>query len=190
MANILALETSTDICSVSVNNDREFLHFHEALPRQHSEKLLGIISDLINQVNLTFKDLDSIAVAVGPGSYTGLRIGLSAAKGLCYGLDIPLISISSLKILANSVKFDGYTVATMDARRDEVYSCIYDSNLNIIREEKPEIINHKSFIDISKNNKLLFIGDGQFKCKELINTNDNFSFESEFVFFSFLKNPL
>ena len=69
----------------------------------------------------------------------------------------------------------------MDARRDEVYSCIYDSNLNIIREEKPEIINHESFIDISKNNKLLFIGDGQFKCKELINTNHNFSFESSIL---------
>ena len=100
MANILALETSTDICSVSVNNDREFLHFHEALPRQHSEKLLGIISDLINQVNLTFKDLDSIAVAVGPGSYTGLRLSCAIAQGLAYAQKIDVVSLSSLELLS------------------------------------------------------------------------------------------
>ena len=100
MANILALETSTDICSVSVNNDREFLHFHEALPRQHSEKLLGIISDLINQVNLTFEDLDSIAVAVGPGSYTGLRLSCAIAQGLAYAQKIDVVSLSSLELLS------------------------------------------------------------------------------------------
>ena len=123
----------------------------DSLNYSHSENLHVFIKELLNKNNTEFNQLSAISVSRGPGSYTGLRIGLSAAKGLCYGLDIPLISISSLKILANSIKYDGFIVSTMDARRDEVYSCIYDSNLNVIREEKPEIINHESFIDFLFN---------------------------------------
>ncbi len=183
MSHILNIETSTTNCSVSLSFENDLVDCIEqdSLNYSHSENLHVFIKELLNKNNIEFNHLSAISVCRGPGSYTGLRIGLSAAKGLCYGLDIPLISISSLKILANSIKYDGFIVSTMDARRDEVYSCIYDSNLNIIREEKPEIINHESFIDISKNNKLLFIGDGQFKCKELINTTHNFSFESSIL---------
>ena len=183
MSHILNIETSTTNCSVSLSFENDLIDCIEqdSLNYSHSENLHVFIKELLNKNNTEFNQLSAISVSRGPGSYTGLRIGLSAAKGLCYGLDIPLISISSLKILANSLKFKGFIVSTMDARRDEVYSCRYDTYLNVIREEKPEIINHKSFIDISKNNKLLFIGDGQFKCKELINTNDNLSFESSIL---------
>jgi len=165
MSYLLNIETSTTNCSVSLSFENDLIDCIEqdSLNYSHSENLHVFIKELLNKNNTEFNQLSAISVSRGPGSYTGLRIGLSASKGLCYGLDIPLISISSLKILANSVKFDGFIVSTMDARRDEVYSCIYDQNLNVIREEKPEIINHESFIDISKNNKLLFIGDGQFK---------------------------
>ena len=146
MSYILNLETSTTNCSVSLSFENDLVDFIEqdSSNYSHSENLHVFIKELLNKNNTEFNQLSAISVSRGPGSYTGLRIGLSAAKGLCYGLDIPLISISSLKILANSVKFDGFTVATMDARREEVYSCIYDPNLNVIREEKPEIINHKS----------------------------------------------
>ena len=183
MSYLLNIETSTTNCSVSLSFENNLIDYVErdSLNYSHSEHLHVFINELLNNNNIKFNQLNAVSVSRGPGSYTGLRIGLSAAKGLCYGLDIPLISISSLKILANSIKFDGFIVSTMDARRDEIYSCIYDSNLNVIREEKPEIIDHESFIDISKNNKLLFVGDGQFKCKELINTNDNFSFESSIL---------
>ena len=158
MSHILNIETSTTNCSVSLSFENDLVDCIEqdSLNYSHSENLHVFIKELLNKNNTEFNQLSAISVSRGPGSYTGLRIGLSAAKGLCYGLDIPLISISSLKILANSIKYDGFIVSTMDARRDEVYSCIYDSNLNVIREEKPEIINHESFIDISKNNKLLF----------------------------------
>tara|TARA_B100000989_G_scaffold81758_1_gene58439 strand:+ start:189 stop:851 length:663 start_codon:yes stop_codon:yes gene_type:complete len=183
MSYLLNIETSTTNCSVSLSFENDLIDCIEqdSLNYSHSENLHVFINELLNKNSTKFNKLSAISVSRGPGSYTGLRIGLSAAKGLCYGLDIPLISISSLKILANSIKFDGFIVSTMDARRDEVYSCIYDSNLNVISEEKPEIINHESFIDVSKNNKLLFIGDGQFKCKELINTNANFSFEGSIL---------
>ena len=130
---------------------------------------------------ITFEELSAVAVSRGPGSYTGLRIGVSAAKGICYGVDIPLISISSLKILANKIVFDGYIISTMDARRDEVYSCIYDSKLNIIEDEKPQIINAKSFLEYADNKRVLIIGDGQEKCKNLIDINKNFEFNKDIL---------
>ena len=183
MSYLLNIETSTTNCSVSLSFENNLIDYVEqdSLNYSHSEHLHVFINELLNNNNIKFNQLNAVSVSRGPGSYTGLRIGLSAAKGLCYGLDIPLISISSLKILANSIKFDGYIISTMDARRDEVYSCIYNSSLGIVRKEKPEMINHESFIDISKENKLLIVGDGQFKCKELINTNDNFSFNNQIL---------
>tara|TARA_B100000965_G_C19487746_1_gene711561 strand:+ start:522 stop:1040 length:519 start_codon:yes stop_codon:yes gene_type:complete len=135
----------------------------------------------MNKNKLKFDQLNACSISRGPGSYTGLRIGLSAAKGICFGVDIPLISISSLKIIANAVKFDGLIVSTMDARRDEVYSCIFDSKLNTICDEKPEIINNKSFLDLAVNNKLLIVGDGQIKCKKLIDDNKNISFNPDIL---------
>ena len=183
MSYLLNIETSTTNCSVSLSFENNLIDYVEqdSLNYSHSEHLHVFINELLNNNNIKFNQLNAVSVSRGPGSYTGLRIGLSAAKGLCYGLDIPLISISSLKILANSIKFDGYIISTIDARRDEVYSCIYNSSLEIVRKEKPEIINHESFIDISKENKLLIVGDGQSKCKELINTNDNFSFNNSIL---------
>ena len=134
MSYILNLETSTTNCSVSLSFENDLVDYIEqdSLNYSHSENLHVFIKELLNKNNTEFNQLSAISVSRGPGSYTGLRIGLSAAKGLCYGLDIPLISISSLKILANSIKYDGFIVSTMDARRDEVYSCIYDSNLNAV----------------------------------------------------------
>ena len=112
-----------------------------------------------------------------PGSYTGLRIGVAAAKGLCFSLDIPLISISTLLVLSKKIKIDsGLIIPVLDARRDEVYSAIFDSQYNVIEKDSPTIINSESFSQYSKKNKLYFIGSGQQKCKELIKTNNNLNF--------------
>ena len=183
MSYILNIETSTTNCSVSLSHDDNLIDIIEtnSTNYSHSENLHVFIDNLMNKNKLKFDQLNACSISRGPGSYTGLRIGLSAAKGICFGVDIPLISISSLKVIANAVKFDGLIVSTMDARRDEVYSCIFDSKLNTICDEKPEIINNKSFLDLTVNNKLLIVGDGQIKCKKLIDDNKNISFNPDIL---------
>jgi len=183
MSYILNIETSTTNCSVSLSHDDNLIDIIEtdSITYSHSENLHVFIDNLMNKNKLKFDQLSACSISRGPGSYTGLRIGLSAAKGICFGVDIPLISISSLKVIANAVKFDGLIVSTMDARRDEVYSCIFDSKLNTICNEKPEIINNKSFLDLAVNNKLLIVGDGQIKCKKLIDDNKNISFNPDIL---------
>ena len=182
MSFILNIETSTTNCSVSLSCENRLIDCIESdSPNySHSENLHVFIDDIMNKNKLNFNQLEACSISRGPGSYTGLRIGLSAAKGLCFGLDIPLISISSLKVLANSVKHNGLIIATMDARRDEVYSCVFDTELNIIQDEKPEIITNTSYLELTKNNEVLIIGDGQIKCKRLIN-NNKLSYNSDIL---------
>jgi tRNA threonylcarbamoyladenosine biosynthesis protein TsaB len=128
-----------------------------------------LINEALLESKLTIKDIEAIAVGKGPGSYTGLRIGVSAAKGLCFANDIPLISINSLEILAQSITIDsGLIIPMIDARRLEVYAAIYDKNLNAVRETKAEIIDSHSFLDELQNQKVYFLGDGAKKCKEII----------------------
>ena len=179
MSYILSIETSTTNCSVSLSNENKLIDYQEidSLNYSHSENLHVFIDDLMKKNKLKFNELKACAISRGPGSYTGLRIGLSAAKGICFGLDIPLISISSLKVLANAVEFDGLIISTMDARRDEVYSCVFDNKLNVIREEKPEVIDNSSYSDLALKNKLLIVGDGQIKCKKLIDNNENITYD-------------
>ena len=182
MSYILNIETSTTNCSVSLSCENRLIDCIESdSPNySHSENLHVFIDDIMNKNKLNFNQLEACSISSGPGSYTGLRIGLSAAKGLCFGMDIPLISISSLKVLANSVKYNGLIIATMDARRDEVYSCIFDTELNIVQDEKPEIITNTSYLELTKNNEALIIGDGQIKCKRLIN-NNKLSYNSDIL---------
>ena len=182
MSYILNIETSTTNCSVSLSCENRLIDCIESdSPNySHSENLHVFIDDIMNKNKLNFNQLEACSISRGPGSYTGLRIGLSAAKGLCFGMDIPLISISSLKVLANSVKYNGLIIATMDARRDEVYSCVFDKELNIIQDEKPEIITNNSYLELTNNNEVLIIGDGQIKCKRLIN-NNKLSYNSDIL---------
>ena len=179
MPYILSIETSTTNCSVSLSNENKLIDYQEidSPNYSHSENLHVFIDDLIKRNKLKFNELKACAISRGPGSYTGLRIGLSAAKGICFGLDIPLISISSLKVLANAVEFDGLIVSTMDARRDEVYSCVFDNKLNVICEEKPEVIDNSTYSDLALKNKLLIVGDGQIKFKKLIDNNENIRYD-------------
>ncbi len=133
----------------------------------HAEKLHTFILDILKEAELEMKDLDAISISKGPGSYTGLRIGVSAAKGLCYALEKPLISISTLDSMARQVQLELGEIAVpmLDARRMEVYSAIFDNRYRQIRETKAEIIDDDSFQEVLDNGVVYFLGDGAEKCR-------------------------
>lgn len=135
----------------------------------HAEKLHELIGQVVLEAKIELAHLKAIAVSKGPGSYTGLRIGVSAAKGLCFALDIPLISVNTLQSLALSVPVDkGYKIPLLDARRMEVYSQVFSEKTEKIREVYAEIIDSDSFLDFLDAEKVYFFGDGAEKCKEII----------------------
>ena len=175
MAYILNIETSTTNCSVSLSKNGETLVLKEDYDSNysHAERLHLFIEDVINQANIKKTDLSAVAVSKGPGSYTGLRIGVSTAKGLCYALDIPLISVSTLEALANQVDIkEGLVIPMLDARRMEVYSAVFNAEGNQIRDIKAEVLDESSFKDYLNESKVYFIGNGVAKTKPLIK-NDN-----------------
>ena len=176
MHYILNIETATKNCSVSIAANGKTLVCKEIseLGYSHAEKLHLFIQDVIQEAAISFSQLSAIAVSQGPGSYTGLRIGVSAAKGLSYALQIPLIAVDTLLELAYQVsENDGLVVPMIDARRMEVYSAIFDSNKQKIREVQAEIISEESFAAIS--DKIYFIGDSNEKVKSVL-TKSNFVF--------------
>lgn len=173
MAVILNLETATTNCSVSVGKNGNILVLKEdSTPNySHSEQLHVFIKNALDTASLSFSDLNAIAVSKGPGSYTGLRIGVSAAKGLCFALDIPLISIATLESMAHQVRMEtsDFIIPVLDARRMEVYSAVFDSNFDQIRETKAEIITENSFSEYAETGKTLLVGSGAKKCSEVLN---------------------
>ena len=172
MAYILNIETATTNCSVSLSQNGKTILLKEDYNNNysHAERLHMYIDAVLNEAGITSKDLDAVAVSKGPGSYTGLRIGVSAAKGLCFALDKPLVSVSTLEALAHQVTCnDGVIVAMLDARRMEVYSAIFDSKHHQIRETEAQIIDADSFNSYLQEGKVYFIGNGVEKTKTLIN---------------------
>jgi tRNA threonylcarbamoyladenosine biosynthesis protein TsaB len=170
MALILNLETATTNCSVSIAKDGNLLAIkeHNTPNYSHSEQLHVFIQEVLKKASLTINDLDAVAVSKGPGSYTGLRIGVSAAKGLCFALKVPLISIPTLSNMAeqaNNSKMD-YIIPVLDARRMEVYSAVFDNSLSQVRETLAEIIDQNSFQEFISKGKVLVLGSGAEKCKE------------------------
>ncbi len=175
MAYILNIETATTNCSVSLSFEGETLVLKEDYNNNysHAERLHIYIDDVLKEANIKSSQLDAIAVSKGPGSYTGLRIGVSAAKGLCFALNKPLIAISTLEALAHQVNIsEGIIVPMLDARRLEVYSAIFDVNYNQIRETQAQLLDATSFISYLDKTKVTFIGNGVAKTKELI-THEN-----------------
>ncbi len=175
MALILNIETATKNCSVSVGKEGKLLAIKELNDGNysHAEKLHPFIQEVLNESGIQINDLDAVAISKGPGSYTGLRIGVSAAKGLCFANDIPLIALETLHSLATSINIkSGYIVPMLDARRMEVYSAVYNIDYSQQREIQAEIINEESFVTLLENNEVHFLGDGANKCKEVI-TSDN-----------------
>ena len=172
MALVLNIETATTNCSVSLSKDGETLVLKEdnSLGYSHAETLHLFIDEVFKISKLKPSEIDAVAVSKGPGSYTGLRIGVSSAKGLCFALDKPLISISTLESLAHQVKAtDGLIIPMLDARRMEVYSAIYNENLELQREIKAEILTEESYSELLESNKVYFVGNGVEKTKTLIN---------------------
>jgi tRNA threonylcarbamoyladenosine biosynthesis protein TsaB len=168
---ILNIETTTKNCSVSIAKKGEILAFKELNngSYSHAEVLHPFIVDVLKEASLTSDQIDAVAVSKGPGSYTGLRIGVSAAKGLCFAFDKPLISIDTLTSLSHAIAIEqGVIVPMLDARRMEVYSAIFNDKHEKIREIKAEIIDVNSFCDYLKERKVYFLGDGAQKCKEII----------------------
>lgn len=171
MAIILNIETSTKNCSVSIAQNGELLGLTELTDMQysHAEKLHPFILETISKAGIEMKDIDAIAVSKGPGSYTGLRIGVSAAKGLAFSFDIPLISVDTLTSLASSIEVkEGVIIPMLDARRMEVYAAVFNNTFKPVREIKAEIIDETSFLEYLKQGTVHFLGDGALKCKEVI----------------------
>ena len=169
---ILSIETATTNCSVSLSKEGKTIVLKEDYDKSysHAERLHVYIDAVLKEGKISQNDIDAIAVSKGPGSYTGLRIGVSTAKGLCFALDKPLISIPTLDSLAHQVNTnEGVIVSMLDARRMEVYSAIYDSNYNQIRETQAQILDEKSFENYLEKGKVYFIGNGVEKTKTLIN---------------------
>lgn len=172
MAIILNLETSTTNCSVSISKNGKILALKEQddAGYTHSENLHVFIRAVVKSASFSLADVDAIAVSKGPGSYTGLRIGVSAVKGLCYSLDKPLISVPTLESLSYQLKIDeGFIIPLLDARRMEVYSAVFDKDHHQVRDTEAEIIDSNSFSDFLAQGKTYFIGSGAEKCKGIIN---------------------
>ena len=170
MAVILCLETSTTNCSVAIAVDGEIIALQEDNNNKysHAEKLHSFIDQVLAESRTLKSSLQAIAVSKGPGSYTGLRIGVSAAKGLCFAMDVPLIAIPTLEALAHQAVIEnGCIISMLDARRLEVYAAVFSSDNNQIRETKAEILDENSYDDYLKTNKVCFIGDGVQKFRAL-----------------------
>ena len=183
MPYILNIETATKNCSVALAKDGKTILCKEIseLGFSHAEKLHVFIEEIITETGISMNDLNAIAVSSGPGSYTGLRIGVSAAKGLSFSLNIPLISVDTLTSLANQVLFsDGFIIPMIDARRMEVYSAVFNSNKELIRKVEAEILSENSFNEITE--KIYFIGDSNEKAKAILT-------KSNFVFLDEIKYP-
>lgn len=179
---ILNIETSTKNCSVSLSKQGKTVILKEEADQNftHSEKLHLFIDEILKEVSVSYKQLSAVALSKGPGSYTGLRIGTSTAKGLCFALDIPLIAIDSLTILAQQVQLkNGLIIPMIDARRMEVYTAVFDENHNKKSEIQALVIDENSFSDISE--KVYFIGDGASKCKSIL-TQENFIFLDDIIY--------
>ena len=172
MALLLCLETATKSCSVALARDGVLLHFKEEVSEKysHSEQLTLFIESLLQEQRIELSDLDAIAVSKGPGSYTGLRIGVSTAKGLCYALDKPLIGVSTLEAMASGMekKIPNKLYCPMiDARRMEVYMAFFQAGKQLT-DIKAHIVETNSFSKMLAKKKVLFFGDGAEKCQGLI----------------------
>ncbi len=188
MAKILNIETSTRVCSVALSVNGKIVSIHESFTQNSHSELISLLSQkVVSEAGLKFTELDAVSVSKGPGSYTGLRIGVSTAKGYCYGLDIPLISVGTLAAMAVGIKNrldnnDGSTLICpmIDARRMEVYTALFSDELAEIEAVSAKIIDGESFNEYLSKQKLVFAGDGATKCKEVLNHQTNAIFIDDF----------
>ena len=178
MERLILIETSTALCSAALAEDGVITSYRESsAPKAHASLTAVFIQEMLEEKGLTIADCDAVCVSKGPGSYTGLRVGVSTAKGLCFGSGKPLIAISTLDILVAQAQIPDnlkYIVPMVDARRMEVYAAVYEiagqagNDVRQITETAPAIIDENSYSDILERGKVLFIGDGAGKCADVI----------------------
>jgi tRNA threonylcarbamoyladenosine biosynthesis protein TsaB len=185
MSLLLSLETSTQSCSVALHKDGVLVTSKiMTVPRSAASQLAVMIEEVMKDSGVAMKELNGIVVTSGPGSYTGLRIGVATAKGVCYALNIPLLSVNTLELMAfqylktatPEIKKNNLLLCPMlDARRMEVYCAVFDMNLNSIEPIKAKIIDATSFNELLNNHQVIFFGEGADKCRGMINhTNAQF----------------
>jgi tRNA threonylcarbamoyladenosine biosynthesis protein TsaB len=173
MPTIIHIETATEVCSCALSSGGKVLLNRENLNGQSHATSLGVfVEEMIQFVRDNGMKIDAVSVSSGPGSYTGLRIGVSEAKGLSYGLEVPLIAIPTHKIMAwmmrTGIEPDHLLCPMIDARRMEVYATIFNANLEVIRATSADIVDKESYAELLKNQKILFFGNGAEKCKDII----------------------
>ena len=173
---ILCLETATPVCSVALNDGADTLALRECKGQNaHSEKITIYIDEVLKEKGIQYQQLDAVAVSKGPGSYTGLRIGVSTAKGICYAADLPLMAVDTLHAMAYGMrdKMDDrlqpndLLVPMIDARRMEVYCAVFDASLNAVKGTEALVVDEHSFDDLLKEHRLWLFGDGAPKLKDL-----------------------
>jgi len=176
MALILSIETATTVCSIAIHKNEKLLANQSLhIAQSHSGLLVPSIQNLLKYCDLEMDKLDAVALSKGPGSYTGLRIGTSTAKGICDALDIPLIGINTLEAMANGVskfiKEDALLCPMIDARRMEVYCLLTNQKGEVIQETNPKIIDENSFASELSDSRVYFFGNGANKCKSVIQSD-------------------
>lgn len=175
MSCILHIETSTEVCSVAVSQDGGRIFYQEdAQGQQHAVKLGVFVDEALSFIDSHAIPLDAVAVSCGPGSYTGLRIGVSMAKGICYGRDIPLVGLPTLEVMCVPVLLreelpeDALLCPMIDARRMEVYAAVYDRALHTVRQTSADIVDESSYLEFLEQHPVYFFGNGAAKCREKI----------------------
>ena len=179
---ILCLETATPVCSVALNSAYCTLAMRETeVQNAHSEKITNFIKAVMEEARIDYSKLDAVAVSQGPGSYTGLRIGVSTAKGICYATDLPLMAIDTLEAMAHGMKEklgtqiepDDLLIPMIDARRMEVYTTVFDANLQRINDTTAMVIDEHTFDELGKDHRLWLFGDGAPKLNKLFENQSN-----------------
>jgi tRNA threonylcarbamoyladenosine biosynthesis protein TsaB len=184
MALILQLETATQVCSAALSQNGKTIAIKERQAVNiHAGSLTIFIQEVMADAGFSYTDLDAISVSKGPGSYTGLRIGVSTAKGLCFALDKPLIAIGTLTMMASGFRkanptFNGLVCPMIDARRMEVFTAVFNSSIEIVEPVSAKIVDDQSYEDLLNKGTMMFIGDGAEKCKAAI-THENARFSNE-----------
>ncbi len=182
---ILYIETATDVCSVALSRGAEVIGLkEEAGGNNHAKHLLPFVDEVLKQAEVSMKEINGVAVSIGPGSYTGLRIGVSTAKGIAYTAGIPVMAISTLESIAQGAKTlwaessseQPQIIPMIDARRMEVFTTRYDFNMQSLEEVSSKIIDETTFAELLSKEKVLFCGNGMPKCKEILSAFPNAKF--------------
>lgn len=187
MGKILSIDTATDVCTVSISDSGKIISLRDSAENRSHSVLLGVyVKEVLKESGLKVNELDAVAISKGPGSYTGLRIGVSVAKGLCYGANVPLVSVPTLQAMCYGIPesyliekglSDFYFAPMLDARRMEVYTAIYGSDFSVIQDVNALILDEGSFIDLLDKKPVVFFGTGAEKYKDIVKHENALFFE-------------